>query len=60
MVKESDLTGERLAGIIRRHRERPEMRKEMEERARKLGNPGAADDIVKECIALAHGKRSRS
>ncbi|HQG29307.1 MAG TPA: undecaprenyldiphospho-muramoylpentapeptide beta-N-acetylglucosaminyltransferase [Candidatus Ozemobacteraceae bacterium] len=60
MVKESDLTGERLAGIIRRHREQPEMRKQMEERARKLGNPGAADDIVKECIALAHGKRSRS
>jgi len=60
MVKESDLTGELLAGIIRRHRERPEIRKEMEERARKLGNPGAADDIVKECVSLAYGKRSRS
>lgn len=60
MVRESDLTGECLAGLIRRYRERPGARKEMEERARKLGNPDAADDIVKECVALAQRKRSRS
>ncbi len=59
MVKESDLTGERLVGIIRRYRQRPETLKEMAERARKLGNPGAADDIVNECVELARRKRSR-
>ena len=60
MVKESDLTGERLAVLIRRYLERPDTRRDMEDRSRRLGNPRAAEDIVKECLVFAQRKRNRS
>ncbi len=55
MIPERDLTGEKLAGVIRRLAQDPGKIVEMERNAASLGNARAAADIVNECIALAQG-----
>ncbi len=52
MIIEKDLSGEALAGEIRRLFDRPDSIGIMEKRSKSLGNINAAEKIVDECIKL--------
>lgn len=52
LLLENELTGDRLVKIIRDVSESPGMLAEMGEKSRALGRPGAAGDIVKDCMEL--------
>lgn len=52
MIVESDLTGRILAETIRDLLDRPGLIRDMEEKAAKMGNWRAADDIVDACMTL--------
>jgi len=52
MILQRDLSGETLARAICRYMERPALLREMGERARQMGRPGAAKDIVERMMAL--------
>jgi UDP-N-acetylglucosamine--N-acetylmuramyl-(pentapeptide) pyrophosphoryl-undecaprenol N-acetylglucosamine transferase len=57
MIPERDLTGETLAGVIRRLAQDQGKIAEMEKNAASLGNALAAADIVDECLALLAERR---
>jgi UDP-N-acetylglucosamine--N-acetylmuramyl-(pentapeptide) pyrophosphoryl-undecaprenol N-acetylglucosamine transferase len=57
MIPERDLTGETLAGVIRRLAQDQGKIAEMEKNAASLGNARAAADIVDECLALLAERR---
>jgi UDP-N-acetylglucosamine--N-acetylmuramyl-(pentapeptide) pyrophosphoryl-undecaprenol N-acetylglucosamine transferase len=57
MIPERDLTGEALAGVIRRLAQDPVKIEEMQRNAASLGNARAAADIVDECMALLAERR---
>jgi UDP-N-acetylglucosamine--N-acetylmuramyl-(pentapeptide) pyrophosphoryl-undecaprenol N-acetylglucosamine transferase len=57
MIPERDLTGENLAGVIRRLAQDQGKIAEMEKNAASLGNARAAADIVDECLALLAERR---
>jgi UDP-N-acetylglucosamine--N-acetylmuramyl-(pentapeptide) pyrophosphoryl-undecaprenol N-acetylglucosamine transferase len=57
MIPERDLTGETLAGVIRRLAQDQGKIAEMEKNAASLGNARAAADIVDECLALVQGTK---
>jgi UDP-N-acetylglucosamine--N-acetylmuramyl-(pentapeptide) pyrophosphoryl-undecaprenol N-acetylglucosamine transferase len=52
MIRESDLTGVKLAGRIRHFAQHPEILTKMVLSARKLGNPHAAQAIARDCYDL--------
>ena len=52
MIPEKELSGQRLADVIKRYYEQPELLRQMEERSAGLGNVGAAADIVDACMIL--------
>lgn len=52
MMREGDVNGETLAGIIRRFIEDPDELERMRERAKTLGRPGATEAVVEECYKL--------
>ncbi|MCD6487076.1 MAG: undecaprenyldiphospho-muramoylpentapeptide beta-N-acetylglucosaminyltransferase [Syntrophobacterales bacterium] len=52
MLLESELDGEKLAGIIRRLFNNPETIDRMEQESERLGNLKAAEHIVYECMAI--------
>ena len=54
MIVEADLNGKRLADVIRTLQANPETVAEIENMSLKLGNWGAAADIVEACIGLLH------
>jgi UDP-N-acetylglucosamine--N-acetylmuramyl-(pentapeptide) pyrophosphoryl-undecaprenol N-acetylglucosamine transferase len=57
MIPERDLTGENLAGVIRRLAQDQGKIAEMEKNAASLGNARAAADIVDECLALVQSTK---
>ncbi|MBF5044413.1 undecaprenyldiphospho-muramoylpentapeptide beta-N-acetylglucosaminyltransferase [Aggregicoccus sp. 17bor-14] len=52
MMREGELTGEKLAQEIRRLKEHPEQRRQMEKRAGLLGRPEAAKELADVCVEL--------
>jgi len=52
MILEDELTGERLAGILKLFHSNRHMITEMETRSKRLGKKKAAADIVDRCLAL--------
>jgi UDP-N-acetylglucosamine--N-acetylmuramyl-(pentapeptide) pyrophosphoryl-undecaprenol N-acetylglucosamine transferase len=56
MVVEKDLNGQTLAETIRRLCDDPDRIRRMEENAMRLRNPGAAADIVSECLKMVASK----
>jgi UDP-N-acetylglucosamine--N-acetylmuramyl-(pentapeptide) pyrophosphoryl-undecaprenol N-acetylglucosamine transferase len=52
MLRESELTGPRLAQEIRQLKENPERRRQMEKRAGLLGRPEAAKELADVCVEL--------
>jgi UDP-N-acetylglucosamine--N-acetylmuramyl-(pentapeptide) pyrophosphoryl-undecaprenol N-acetylglucosamine transferase len=57
MIAEKDLDGRGLAQVIERLSRDPERIRLMEEKARSLGHPGAASDIVEACMELVKPER---
>lgn len=53
MLEEKDLTGARLAALVRRLLENPERRREFQEKIGKLAKPEAAETIVALCNEMA-------
>jgi UDP-N-acetylglucosamine--N-acetylmuramyl-(pentapeptide) pyrophosphoryl-undecaprenol N-acetylglucosamine transferase len=58
MIPERDLSGENLAGVIRRLAQDQGKIAEMETNAASLGNARAAADIVDECLALVQSTKA--
>jgi UDP-N-acetylglucosamine--N-acetylmuramyl-(pentapeptide) pyrophosphoryl-undecaprenol N-acetylglucosamine transferase len=52
MLRESELTGERLAAQIRELKENPERRRQMEKRAGLMGRPEASKELADVCVEL--------
>lgn len=57
MILDQELTGERLANTITTLLSNPARLKKMGLAAKQQGNPNAAEDIVKTCIALVNAER---
>jgi UDP-N-acetylglucosamine--N-acetylmuramyl-(pentapeptide) pyrophosphoryl-undecaprenol N-acetylglucosamine transferase len=53
VIADADLTAERLAAVLRELLGRPEARARMGEASRRLGRPGAADDLAHIALELA-------
>jgi len=63
MLRESELSGQKLADQIRFLKERPELLRNMERRAGLLGRPEAAKELADVCVQLmvkAWGSHGRS
>ena len=52
MLRESELTGEKLAAQIRELKENPERRRQMEKRAGLMGRPEASKELADVCVEL--------
>jgi UDP-N-acetylglucosamine--N-acetylmuramyl-(pentapeptide) pyrophosphoryl-undecaprenol N-acetylglucosamine transferase len=56
IIKDSQLSGEKLAQEIRYYFENREEIKRLEENVKKISKPYAGNFIVKECLELIHGE----
>lgn len=57
LIREKELRPEALAQLLRELRQAPERIAAMEAAARTLATPNAAQDIARDCLALARGER---
>lgn len=59
MIRQSELTGESLAAVIRELHDDPEKRRKMERAAGSLGRPEAAKEIADVCVQMVYRGREQ-